>query len=222
MIDAKQQISAVRRQAGDRLLEAGEARVSTISQVYDTDLDDLWDAVTSAERIARWFLPVAGELREGGRYQIEGHAGGTVSRCDKPHGYALTWEYNDDISWVEVRLSAEGDGRARFELEHVGHVADDFWDRFGPGAAGVGWDAGLLGLATHLADPAAPRDPEAVAAWMTSEQGKLFYRLSSDSWAEAAIANGTDPAVARARADRCYAAYTGAEEAPVPDGEPAA
>ncbi|MEU8615606.1 SRPBCC family protein [Actinoplanes sp. NPDC048791] len=209
MIDAKQQVSAVRRQAGGRTLEAGEARVSTISQVYDTGQDDLWDAVTDPERITRWFLPVSGELREGGKYQLEGNAGGTISRCDKPHGFAATWEYNGDVSWIEVRLVPEGDGRTRFELEHVAHVADEFWEQFGPGAVGIGWDAGLLGLAMHLADPAAPRDQAAIEAWMVSDEGKLFYRLSSDSWAEAAVADGTDPAVARERADRCYAAYTG-------------
>jgi len=208
MTAAKEQINAVRRQIGDRVLEAGQARVGTISQVYDTGLDDLWDAVTSAERIARWFLPVSGELREGGKYQFEGHAGGTISRCDKPHGFAATWEYNGDVSWVEVRLSAEGDGRARFELEHVAHVADEFWEKYGPSATGMGWEMGLAGLWLHLRNPAAPRDNDAVAAWTTSEEGKLFQRLSSDRWAEADIESGTDPATARARADRCYAAYT--------------
>lgn len=209
MINATEQINAVRRQVGDRTLEAGEARVSTISQVYDTGLDDLWDAVTSADRIQRWFLPISGELSEGGRYQFEGHAGGTVSRCDKPHGFAATWEYNGDVSWVEVRLSAEGDGRSRFELEHVAHVADEFWAQYGPGAVGMGWELGLVGLRLHLRNPAAPRDNDAVTAWTTSEEGKLFQRLSSERWADADIANGTDPAAARERADRCYAAYTG-------------
>ena len=209
MKDAKQHISTVRRTLADRVLEAGEARVSTISQVYDTDLDDLWDAVTRPERIPRWFLPITGELREGGRYQLEGNAGGTVSRCDKPHGFAATWEYNGEVSWVEVRLTAEGDGRARFELEHVAHVADEFWEQYGPGATGIGWDMGLLGLAMHLENPAAPLDRPAVNAWMASDEGKLLLRLSSDGWAEAAIANGADPATARERADRSYAAYTG-------------
>ena len=208
--DAKQHISTVRRTVGDRLLEAGEARVSTISQVYDTGLDDLWDAVTSPERIPRWFLPVSGELREGGRYQFEGNAGGTITRCDKPHGLAATWEYNGDVSWVEVRLTAEGDRHARLELEHVAHVADEFWEQFGPGATGIGWDMGLMGLATHLGDPTAPLDPQVGAAWAASPAGQEFIRLSSDAWAEVAIAYGDDPAVARERADRSYAAYTGA------------
>ena len=209
MIDAKQQVSAVRRQAGGRTLEAGEARVSTISQVYDTGQDDLWDAVTDPERITRWFLPVSGELREGGKYQLEGNAGGTISRCDKPHGFAATWEYNGDVSWIEVRLVPEGDGRTRFELEHVAHVAAEFWDKYGPGATGVGWELGLWGLANHLTDPATAIDPKDGEAWMMSPDGKEFIRLSADAWAEAAIADGEDPQKARASADRTYGFYTG-------------
>ncbi|MEU7901401.1 SRPBCC family protein [Actinoplanes sp. NPDC049118] len=209
MPDVQQQINSVRRTVGTRHLEAGEARISTISQVYDTGIDDLWDAVTSAERIPRWFMPISGELREGGKYQLEGHAGGTISRCDAPHGYAATWEYGGDVSWIEVRLTPEGDGRTRFELEHVAHVAQEFWDQFGPSATGIGWDMGLHGLAMHLTDPGSAVDPQAAMAWMLSDEGKLFSRLSSDAWAAVAIADGTDPVVARDRADRCYAAYTG-------------
>jgi uncharacterized protein YndB with AHSA1/START domain len=210
MIDVRQQISSVRRTLGSRTLEAGEARVSTISQVYDTDLDDLWGVVTSAERIARWFLPITGELKEGGHYQIEGNAGGTVTACDKPRGFAATWEYGGDVSWIEVRLTPE-EGGTRFLLEHVAHVKDEWWDQFGPGATGIGWDSGLYGLARHLDDPAAPRPAgDELIAWVASDEGKLFMRLSADAWAETAVADGEDPAVAAARADRCYAAYTGA------------
>ncbi|MET8150954.1 SRPBCC family protein [Actinoplanes sp. NPDC049668] len=210
MADVQQQINSVRRTVGTRQLEAGEARISTISQVYDTGIDDLWDAVTSAERIPRWFMPISGELREGGKYQLEGNAGGTISRCDAPNGYSATWEYGGEVSWIEVRLTPEGDGRTRFELEHVGHVAQELWDQFGPSATGIGWDMGLHGLNMHLTDPATALDPKDGMAWMLSDEGKLFSRLSSDAWAEVAIADGTDPVVARERADRCYAAYTGA------------
>src|SRR3954463_9365053 len=131
MSEVEQHISDVQRAVGRRRLEAGEARgarrrpeagearVSTISQVYDTDLDDLWDAVTSADRIPRWFLPISGDLVEGGRYQFEGNAGGTITECDKPNGFAATWEYGGQTSWIEVRLTSDGEHRTRFELEHV-------------------------------------------------------------------------------------------------------
>src|SRR6202022_2008108 len=69
MIDVTEQINAVRRTVGTRVLEAGEARVVWISQAYDTDAADLWDACTNIDRIPRWFLPITGELRLGGHYQ---------------------------------------------------------------------------------------------------------------------------------------------------------
>ena len=68
MIDVEKQINAVRRTVGDRTLEAGEARVVTISQSYATDAADLWDACTEIDRIRRWFLPITGDLRVGGHY----------------------------------------------------------------------------------------------------------------------------------------------------------
>jgi uncharacterized protein YndB with AHSA1/START domain len=210
MVSEKQQIDAVRRTIGDRTLEAGEARVATLSQVYDTGLEDLWDAVTSAERIPRWFLPISGDLKEGGHYQFEGQAGGTITRCDRPNSFDATWEYNNEVSWVTVRLTPEGDGRTRFELEHVAHVAAELWDQFGPGATGIGWDMGLIGLANHFSTAKrAELDPRAAATWVGSAEGKQFMRWSADAWADAAIANGDDPALARASADRIYAMYTG-------------
>ena len=72
MIDVDHQINPVQRQVGSRVLEPGEARVVTVSQTYDTTLDDLWDACTNPERILRWFTPVSGDLRLGGRYQSGG------------------------------------------------------------------------------------------------------------------------------------------------------
>ncbi|HEX9999273.1 MAG TPA: SRPBCC family protein [Actinoplanes sp.] len=208
MIDVRHHINDVRRAVGTRTLAAGEARVLAISQVYDTDVDDLWEVVTSPERISRWFLPVEGELTEGGKYQITGNAGGTITRCDKPNGYAATWEFGDQTSWIEVRLTPEGTG-TRFELEHVAHVADEFWDQYGPGALGIGWDGALYGLANHLTDASAVPDAETLAAWPMTEEGRTFYRLSADAWAAATIANGDDPKAATESADRSYAFYTG-------------
>src|ERR1700753_3911399 len=115
MIDVTEEINAVRREVGGRLLEAGQARVVTLSRSYAADLPDVWDACTSAERIPRWFLPVAGGLKDAGRYQLGGNAGGTVPRCEPPHGFDATWEMGGDVSWIELRLSDEG-GRTLFRL----------------------------------------------------------------------------------------------------------
>ena len=80
MIDVTEQVSAVCREVGGRVLEAGRARVVTVSRSYPAELADVWEACTNPERIPRWFLPVRGELKEGGRYQLEGNAGGTITR----------------------------------------------------------------------------------------------------------------------------------------------
>jgi uncharacterized protein YndB with AHSA1/START domain len=208
MIDVGHQISAVERTIGDRVLEAGTARVLTASQVYDAQLEELWNACTSAERIPRWFLPISGDLRVGGRYQLEGNASGTIERCDPPRSFAATWEYGGEVTWIEVRLEPEGDGRARFTLEHVAHVDDDRWLQYGPGAVGVGWDLALMGLGLHLATGVA-NDPVESAAWMRSPEGVEFITRSSRLWADASIATGTDAIDARAAQERTTAFYTG-------------
>jgi uncharacterized protein YndB with AHSA1/START domain len=207
MIDVTQQINAVRRQIGSRMLEAGEARVSTISQTYGATLEDVWDACTNPERIPRWFLPISGDLQLNGRYQLEGNAGGVVERCDPPKSFAATWEFGGQMSWIEVRLTPEGEGRTRFELEHVAHVSDELWAQYGPGATGIGWDGALVGLARHLAG-APPVDPQKAQEWMLSPEGKRFSTLSGQRWCEADIAFGTDEAAARAAAERSIAFYT--------------
>lgn len=208
MIDVTHQISSVRRHVDSRVLEAGEARTVALSQTYDTTADDLWDACTNPERIPRWFLPVSGDLRVGGRYQLEGNAGGTIERCDPPKSFAATWEFGEAVTWIEVRVSAEPTGGARLELEHIAHV-DAHWTDFGPGAVGIGWDMALIGLATHLSS-GRPADPTEAAAWVASEDGRRFISLSSQRWCEADIAAGADPTASRAAADRTTAFYTGA------------
>jgi uncharacterized protein YndB with AHSA1/START domain len=209
MINVSQQINAVARMVGSRVLEAGEARTVTISQAYQAPLEDVWDACTNPVRIPRWFLPISGELRPGGRYQLQGNASGTIESCDPPKGFTATWEYGGDVSWIEVRLTAEPDGSTRVVLEHIAHVGDERWAQFGPGAVGVGWDMGFLGLATHLSSGNAV-DPQESAAWAGSDEGRQFMAASSERWCEANIAAGTDEARARAAASQVTAAYTGA------------
>jgi len=210
MIDVSAQINAVRRRVGRRELESGEVHVVAVSQTYDTGIDDMWDACTNPERLPRWFLPVTGELRLGGRYQLEGNAGGTIERCDPPKSFAVTWEYGESLSWVEVRLSPEPGGQTRFDLEHV--VPDDeHWEQFGPGATGVGWDLAVMALSLHISTGERV-DPREVEVWSTGESGKEFVTLSGRRWGEADAAAGTDAAEAQGKADRTVGAYTASPE----------
>ena len=75
MIDVIHRISAVARTVGTRTLEAGEARVITVARSFPDPVEEVWDACTTAERIQRWLMPVSGELRLGGRYQLRGQRG---------------------------------------------------------------------------------------------------------------------------------------------------
>lgn len=205
-IDVERHLGAVERSVSSLVLEGQPARAVTLSRSYRTGITDLWDAVTSAERIPRWFLPVSGTLEPGGRYQLEGNAGGEITVCVQLSHFALTWEFGGWVSWVKVGLSADGERRARLALTHTAHLSEQ-WTEYGPGAAGVGWELGLLGLALHLADPDAPKPDE--AAFAASPDGKALIRGSSDGWRQAAVAAGEEPDVARAAARRTAAFYTG-------------
>ncbi len=205
------QAKAVERTVEAMEWEGRPARAVTMVRRYPTATDDLWRAITDAERIKRWFLPLTGDLRVGGRYQLEGNAGGTIERCEPPRILAVTWEFNGGKSWVNVTLESEGEDSTRLKLEHI--AAEDeaglaFWDQFGPGAVGVGWDLGLLGLAKHLEATGEPLGTE--EEFMQSADGRAFTLLSSEGWRAADAAFGTDEAAARAAADRTAAFYTGA------------
>ena len=215
MVDVNAQIAAVSRGVQTAELDGEPSRVQTIAQAYPSAIGDVWEAVTSPERIARWFLPLSGDLRVGGRYQFVGNAGGEVLVCAPPSSgvasYRVTWEYGGGVSWVEVGLRSIDDETTRFELTHIARVADlppGFWELYGPGATGVGWDQSLLGLALHLRH-SDEITPDAAEAWMLSDEGSRFARAAADGWATAQVAAGDDPAAAQQAADATFAFYTG-------------
>lgn len=183
--------------------------VQTISQSYPTTVDDLWEACTQADRLRRWFAPVRGDLRLGGRYQVEGNASGEVVACEPPRSFTVTWDLGGDSSQVTVRVTPDGDqARLTLEHEHAGDADSDFWLRFGPGATGVGWDLAFLGLALHLIDGQdRPDDLEAFARTAAAQQ---FIRAASERWGEASVRAGTPPEQATAAAERTTAFYLGA------------
>jgi uncharacterized protein YndB with AHSA1/START domain len=212
-IDVERYIGGVAREISSRMHEGKSVHVLVVRRTYATTVEDLWDALTTRERIPRWFLPVSGDLRLGGRYQFEGNAGGEITACEPPRRVAATWEAGGGISWVTVQLTGGGD-QATLELEHVAPVPDEMWEQFGPGAVGVGWELALVvGLAKHIETGAAV-DPAAAQAWTLSDAGKAFVQAISEGWARASIAAGTDEAAAMAAAARTTAFYTGAPPPP--------
>ncbi|WP_019136129.1 SRPBCC family protein [Cellulomonas massiliensis] len=168
--------------------------VVSLTRTYDAQPADVWDALTTPDRLARWFAPVSGDLREGGTFQIHGNAGGEIRRCEPPASLSLTFGGPDSI--VDLRLTPEGD-RTTLVLAHEVPLA-----MAGSGAGalypGPGWDGAFLGLAIHLrggviGDPfEAANTPEVIE----------FNAGSIDRWTAAVEASGTatPEQVAEARA----------------------
>jgi uncharacterized protein YndB with AHSA1/START domain len=208
MFDVIRTIGAVAREVASREHEGRPARVVVATRTYDTAMEDVWDAISNPERIPRWFLPVTGDLKLGGRYQLKGNAGGEITGCEPPRHLAVTWEFGGEVSWLSVNLASDPKGGTRLTLEHIAHVDDERWNQYGPGAVGVGWDMALMGLGRHL-ESGAPVDTQAAMAWLGSPEGKDLIRRSSEDWRRASVADGTDPEAAEAAAKRTTAFYTG-------------
>ena len=110
------------------------------------------------------------------------------------------------MSWIEVKVATER-SKARLTLEHTA-ILDDHWNKFGPGAVGIGWDLAVMGLERHLATGASV-DHASAEAWMGSDSGKEFMSRSGESWRAAHVASGVDPTSAKERSDRTIAFYRG-------------
>jgi len=186
--------------------DGATTRVAVARRAYPTDRADLWDCLTNPERIPRWFLPVTGELAEGGTYQVVGNAGGTVESCDRPRAFGVTWEFGGMVSWLAVSLTEGTDGTT-LELVHEAPVDPDMWALYGPGAVGLGWDMALLGLGMYVETGEAV-DPEVAAGLNFMPEGQQLLRLAADGWRDAAVADGDEPEAATTAADTAYAAYT--------------
>jgi uncharacterized protein YndB with AHSA1/START domain len=205
-LDPLTTVGLVNREVRTDARDGKPTRVVVARRTYATAQADLWDAVTNPERIPRWFLPVTGDLRVGGRYQVVGNAGGTIEQCDAPEVFAATWEFGEQVSWLRVTLSP-ADGGTTLELAHEAPVDPDFWAQYGPGAVGVGWDLALMGLGLHIESGEAV-DPEYADSWAVTPAGTEFVRQAASGWADAAAADGDDPADAKGAAERTVAFYT--------------
>ncbi|MDB4940850.1 MAG: ATPase [Labilithrix sp.] len=199
-------LGAAARSADPGMRDGVPVRIVRASRSYATVRADLWEAITTKERIPRWLMPVEGTLEKGGRYSLVGNASGTILACEPPSRLEVTWEYAGNVSWVKVDLHDEPAGGTRLELQHLVPLDDPKLTEFGPGAMGVGWDLMLFGLEGHVAGGGTPT-PEEGMAWMGSEEGRTFVRTSSQAWGVADAAAGTAAGDASALAGKTAAAY---------------
>jgi uncharacterized protein YndB with AHSA1/START domain len=60
--------------AGSRILgslrSADGTGIVRMEDRFDTDIDDLWSALTDPGRLARWYGQVEGDLRPGGQFRL--------------------------------------------------------------------------------------------------------------------------------------------------------
>jgi uncharacterized protein YndB with AHSA1/START domain len=107
---------------GDRILgslrSAGGKGVVRMEDRFDTDINDLWAALTDPRRLARWYGEVEGDLRLGGEFHAHlpdaGDRIGRVDACEPPRRLALTMRDPDpqpgqpDETVIETSLTADG------------------------------------------------------------------------------------------------------------------
>lgn len=136
----------------------GHASV-TFRRGYPTDPADLWDAVTTPGRLARWLGPVHGDLVPGGRYELrmgaddpdsDQNATGVVRSCDPPRSFAVEWCFpGERPSEVEVRVEPAPVGHEGEQAVLVlVHTRLEAAQAVGYGA---GWHTSLDQLADHVA-----------------------------------------------------------------------
>ena len=113
------QMTSNAREGGRILGSLGSADgkgVVRMEDRFDTDIDDVWSALTDPSRLARWYGEVEGDLRLGGEYRARLFASGwegtgRVEACEPPQRLLVRIKDADepDEKDIEVMLTADGD-----------------------------------------------------------------------------------------------------------------
>ena len=183
MKDVLEELAATAREVARRGTGDGDLIAVSLRREYPADAEDVWEAITDPQRLARWFAAVSGELRQGGSFRVEGNAEGEIRECVPPSTLTVTWGAPESV--VRVRLSPADAGTA-LELEHTVPAA---FAGSGAGAlyVGPGWDVALLGLALWLRGEPVD-DP---ATWEASAEVGEFNAGSIEAWVATVTASGT-------------------------------
>jgi uncharacterized protein YndB with AHSA1/START domain len=118
---------------------------------FDTDIDDLWSALTDPRRLARWMGEVEGDLRLGGEFRARFFASGwegtgRVEVCEPPRRLLLLTMQpgQQDEHFIEATLTADGD-HTLLVWEERGMLLDHL------AAYGAGIQVHVEDLAAYLA-----------------------------------------------------------------------
>jgi uncharacterized protein YndB with AHSA1/START domain len=133
------------------LRSADGKSVVRVEDRFDTDIDDLWSALTDPRRLARWIGEVEGDLRLGGEFRARFFASGwegtgRVEACESPRRLLLLTEQpgQSDEHVIEATLTADGD-QTILVWEERGMPLDHL------AAYGAGIQVHVEDLAAHLA-----------------------------------------------------------------------
>jgi len=134
--------------------------VVRIEDRYDTDIEDLWSALTDPRRLEGWHGQVEGDLRPGGEFRLylesdDVESAGRVEACEPPWRLLVTTRETDE-SWqrgqgvppfdstIEATLTADG-GQTILAIEARGMPLDVI------AFFGAGWQIHAENLAAYLA-----------------------------------------------------------------------
>jgi uncharacterized protein YndB with AHSA1/START domain len=150
------------------LRSADGAGVVRIEDRYNTNIDDLWSAITDPDRLARWFGEVDGELSPRGEFRVHiadaGDRTGQVKACEPPQRLVVMTRETDesyrrgqgvppfDAVW-EITLTGDGD-LTILVIEVKGMPLEKI------AFFGAGWQIHAENLAAYLAG----REPDDVEA----------------------------------------------------------
>jgi uncharacterized protein YndB with AHSA1/START domain len=131
------------------LREENGRGVIHVEDVYPTDIDDMWSAISQPERLKRWLVDVEGDTAVGGSFTARFTSGwegnGRVDVCDAPHRIVVTMsDGGTDETVTEATLTPEGTG-TRLVIEERGLPLDEY------AGHGSGWQAHIEDLALYLA-----------------------------------------------------------------------
>ena len=170
----------INARAGDRILGSlGSAEGKGIVRIedrFDTDIDDVWSALTDPSRLARWYGEIEGDLRLGGEYRAHLFASGwegtgRVEAFEPPQRLLVRIKEADepDEQEMEVMLTADGD-QTIVVWEERGMPLDLL------SAYGAGVQLHVEDLADYLAGR--ERRDDAKARW--DELHPAYQRLAAD------------------------------------------
>ena len=140
-----------------------------VEDLYDTDIEDLWEACTTPERLARWIAVVSGDLRVGGTvhavFTSTWNGTARIEVCEAPHHLLLTTGIGtDDESQMEAWLTTKG-SKTKLVVEERGLPVGSLHFH------GAGWQVHLEDLGRSLASDG----PVHIGGWSEQTPAKAWH-----------------------------------------------